>query len=136
MSLRCLLLSDGIESAARSIATGLDQAGIECQTISQRELGDGRGADVVLLQISDAQPVNVIWDLHRRGYSTIVALSELPSSQECIKLLNSGADYYLDAWAPLDEIVARVRVALRTIRRPSSSRHEIERESLPSSVWW
>jgi DNA-binding response OmpR family regulator len=51
--------------------------------------------------------------LHRQGYRSVVAVSGSPSSQECIKLLNAGADYYLDAWLPAAELVARVRVVLR-----------------------
>jgi two-component system KDP operon response regulator KdpE len=135
MSPRCLIIPDGVESAARSIALSLRDAGIECETVSHRELEGARPAEAVLLQIADADPVSVIWDLHRRGYTTVVAMSELPSSQECIRLLNSGADFYIDAWASLDEVVARVRVALRrSIRMGSSIGHEIERETFPSSV--
>ena len=43
----------------------------------------------------------------------IVAVSGSPNSQECIRLLNAGADYYIDAWLPAEELVARVRVVLR-----------------------
>jgi len=136
MSSRCLLVADGIESASRSIAVALREAGIGCETVSYGQLGTARAADVVLLQISDADPAAVVWDLHRLGYSTIVALSELPSSKECIRVLNSGADFYIDAWAPLAEVVACVRVALRNnMRMRSSGRHEIERETPPSSLW-
>ena len=135
MSSRCLLITDGIESATRTIAVSLRDAGIECESVSYRELYRAPAAEVVLLQISDADPSAVVWDLHRRGYSTLMALSELPSSKECIRLLNSGADFYLDAWAPLAEVIARVRVALRrNMRIHSSSRHEIERQSFPSSI--
>jgi len=135
MSSRCLLIPDGIHSATRSIAVALREAGIGCETVSYRDLDRARGAEAVLLQISDADPVSVIWDLHRRGYCTIVALSELPSSKECIRMLNSGADFYVYAWAPLDEVVARVRVSLRrSIRIVSSIGHEIERQALSSSI--
>jgi DNA-binding response OmpR family regulator len=135
MSSRCLLITDGIESAARSIAVALRDSGIGCESFSYRELYRAPAAEVVLLQISDADPSAVVWDLHRRGYSTVMALSELPSSKECIHLLNSGADFYLDAWAPLAEVIARVRVALRrNIRIHSPSRHEIERQNFPTSI--
>ena len=47
------------------------------------------------------------------GYRWVVAASASPSSQECITMLNAGADYYLDAWLSAPELVARVRVVLR-----------------------
>src|SRR2546430_15493848 len=50
---------------------------------------------------------------HRLGYRWVVAASASPSSQECITMLNAGADYYLDAWLAAPELVARVRVVLR-----------------------
>ena len=43
----------------------------------------------------------------------VIAVSGTASSKECIRLLNAGADYYLDAWLPAAELVARVRVVLR-----------------------
>ena len=43
----------------------------------------------------------------------MIAVSGAASSKECIRLLNAGADYYLDAWLPAAELVARVRVVLR-----------------------
>ena len=43
----------------------------------------------------------------------MIAVSGSASSKECIQLLNAGADYYLDAWLPPAELVARVRVVLR-----------------------
>src|SRR5207248_9994959 len=46
-------------------------------------------------------------------YRWIVAVSGSSSSQECIRLLNAGADYYIDAWLPPAELVTRVKVVLR-----------------------
>ena len=43
----------------------------------------------------------------------MIAVSGAASSKECSRLLNAGADYYLDAWLPAAELVARVRVVLR-----------------------
>src|SRR2546430_17128995 len=72
------------------------------------ELPRGAPADVVLLRIGDYSPVRPCWDLHKRGHRSVIAVSGTPSSVECIRLLNAGADYYLDAWLPKAELVARV----------------------------
>ena len=66
-----------------------------------------------MLRIRDRDPAATCWDLHRQGYRSVVAVTLAPTSEECIRLLNGGADYYLDAWMPAAELVARVRVVLR-----------------------
>src|SRR2546430_17570795 len=70
-------------------------------------------ADVVLLRIGDHSPVRTCWDLHKRGHRSVIAVSGTPSSVECIRLLNAGADYYLDPCLPKPGLVARVRVVVR-----------------------
>jgi len=108
-----LLVRDGLEGAAPWIAQVLRKAGFKVRTASGVELGDIAPAEVVLLKISDRNPTATCWTLHRRGYRWIVAVSGSPSSQECIRLLNAGADYYIDAWLAPAELVARVKVVLR-----------------------
>ena len=66
-----------------------------------------------MLAIPTIDPVVTCWALHRLGYRWVIAASASPSSQECITMLNAGADYYLDAWLSAAELVARVRVVLR-----------------------
>jgi DNA-binding response OmpR family regulator len=91
----------------------LREAGFSVRTTSAAELGDIAPAEVVLLRIADRNPTATCWTLHRQGYRWIVAVSGSPSSQECIRLLNAGADYYIDAWLPAAELVARVKVVVR-----------------------
>jgi len=79
---------------------------------SVAELTDIEPAEVVLVRISDRDPTATCWTLHRQGYRWIVAVSGSSSSQECIRLLNAGADYYIDAWLPPAELVARAKVVL------------------------
>jgi DNA-binding response OmpR family regulator len=95
------------------MARVLRNAGFNVRTVSATELAGAAPADVVLLRIPDRDPVATCWTLHRQGYRWVVAASGSPSSQECITMLNAGADYYLDAWLPAAELVARVRVVLR-----------------------
>jgi DNA-binding response OmpR family regulator len=113
MKPQLLLVRDGLEGAAPWMAQVLRDAGLNVRSISGAELAGAAPADVVLLRISDRDPVATCWTLHRQGHRAVVAASGLPSSKECIKLLNAGADYYLDAWLPAAELVARVRVVLR-----------------------
>ena len=110
---RLLLVRDGLDGAAPWIGQLLRNADLNVVTISRAELANQSPADAVLLRIRDANPVATCWDLHRQGHRSVVAVSTVPSSQECIRLLNAGADYYLDAWLPGAELVARVRVVLR-----------------------
>jgi DNA-binding response OmpR family regulator len=113
MKAQLLLVRDGLEGAAPWMAQVLRDAGLNVRTISGAELAGAMPADVVLLKIPDRNPTATCWTLHRQGYRWIVAVSGSASSKECIKLLNAGADYYLDAWLPAAELVARVRVVLR-----------------------
>ena len=108
-----LLVRDRLEGAAPWMAQTLRDAGLNVRTISGAELAGAAPADVVLLQFAGRNPQDTCWALHRQGHRSVVAVSGSPSSQECIKLLNAGADYYLDAWLPAAELVARVRVVLR-----------------------
>lgn len=110
---RLLLVRDGLEGAAPWISQLLKDAGLNIVTISTAQLADQAPADAVLLRIADRDPVATCWNLHRQGHRSVVAVSAEASSQECIRLLNAGADYYLDAWLPAAELVARVRVVLR-----------------------
>jgi DNA-binding response OmpR family regulator len=83
------------------------------RAITSAELADAAPSDVLLLHISHHNAVATCWTLHRQGHRSVIAVSGSPSSLECIRLLNAGADYYLDAWLPAAELVARVRVVLR-----------------------
>lgn len=113
MKAQLLLVRDGLENAAPSMARVLRDAGINARAVSAADLAEAAPADVVLLAIPASDPVATCWTLHRLGYRWIIAASGSPSSQECIALLNAGADYYLDAWLSAAELVARVRVVFR-----------------------
>jgi DNA-binding response OmpR family regulator len=113
MKTQLLLVRDGLENAAPSMLRVLRDAGINVRAVSAADLAEAAPADVVLLAIPASDPVATCWSLHRLGYRWVIAASASPSSQECIALLNAGADYYLDAWLSAAELVARVRVVFR-----------------------
>ena len=108
-----VLVRDGLEGAVPWLTQTLRDAGLRLDVVSASELSSHRPADAVLLKMRDANAVETCWRLHRQGHRAIVAISSGASSRECIRLLNAGADYYLDAWMPAAELVARVRVVLR-----------------------
>jgi DNA-binding response OmpR family regulator len=113
MRAQLLVVRDGLENAAPSMVRVLSDAGIDVRAVSATDLAEAAPADVVLMAIPASDPVATCWSLHRLGYRWVIAASASPSSQECIALLNAGADYYLDAWLSAAELVARVRVVFR-----------------------
>lgn len=113
MSPQLVLVRDGLDGAAPWISQVLREAGMKVDVVSGDELDAHRPADAVLLKFRDRNPVDTCWHLHRQGHRSVVAVSSSASSRECIQLLNAGADYYLDAWMPAAELVARVKVVLR-----------------------
>lgn len=109
-----VLVKDGLDGAAPWLTQTLRDAGLRLDVIAASELAMHRPADVVLIKMRDADPVETCWRLHRQGHRAVVAVSSGANSRECVRLLNAGADYYLDAWMPAAELVARIRVVLRS----------------------
>ncbi len=110
---RILLVRDGLDGAVAWVAQVLRENGLTVDVVASDELATRRRADAVLLRFNGSDPAETCWNLRRQGHGTIVALSPAASSSECIRVLNAGADYYLDAWLPGAELAARVRVVLR-----------------------
>ncbi len=108
-----MLVRDGLEGAVPWLKQTLRQAGFHLDVVAASELGSHRPADAVLIKMGQAAAVETCWRLHREGHRAIVAISSAANSRDCIRLLNAGADYYLDAWMPAAELVARIRVVLR-----------------------
>ncbi|HEX3630416.1 MAG TPA: hypothetical protein VHW91_08095, partial [Candidatus Dormibacteraeota bacterium] len=108
-----LLISDGLEGAVPWVSQVLRASGLNLKVVSAGGLVDQRPADAIFLRLREQSAVDTCWRLHRQGHGSVVALSASASSSECIRLLNAGADYYLDTWMPAAELVARMRVVLR-----------------------
>jgi len=81
MKARLLLVRDGLEGAAPSMARILGDAGLSVSTISRLEMPDARSADVVMLRIRDRDPSVTCWDLHRQGYRSVVAVTLAPPAR-------------------------------------------------------
>lgn len=89
-----------------------------------REAEDGASAlvmfesfkpDVVLLDVMlpDMSGVDVCRELRRKHHTPIIILSVLGEEQSKVTALDEGADDYLTKPFGMDELLARVRVALR-----------------------
>ncbi len=97
-----------------------------------REASDGRGGiaahegfkpDVVLLDLMlpDMSGVEVCRELRRLYETPIIVLSVVGDEKTKVAALDAGADDYLTKPFGSDELLARIRVALRHVARPSNA---------------
>jgi two-component system KDP operon response regulator KdpE len=102
-----------------ALRRNLEQAGY-----SAREAEDGAGAlrelggfkpDIVLLDLMlpDMSGVDVCREIRRNTETPIVVLSALEDEKTKVAALDEGADDYLTKPFGMDELFARIRVALR-----------------------
>jgi two-component system KDP operon response regulator KdpE len=102
-----------------ALRRNLEEAGY-----STREVEDGAGAlrelgsfkpDVVLLDLMlpDMSGVDVCREIRRDSETPIVVLSALEDEKTKVAALDEGADDYLTKPFGMDELFARIRVALR-----------------------
>ncbi len=113
MSARLVLVRDGLEQVASSLAAELRKAGLRTSVVGQPGLAATAPGDIVLLRIADPDPIATCWRLRRQGHRWIVALSVDPSTDECIRLLSAGADACVPVSQPRAELIARLRSLLR-----------------------
>jgi two-component system KDP operon response regulator KdpE len=102
------------------LATSVDDA--------ERALGRQR-ADLVMidLDLADGSGWQAISDLRSRAAVPIIALSSRRAERDTVAALELGADDYLSKPFGLDELQARIRVALRHVAQPDSGAEPILR---------
>jgi two-component system KDP operon response regulator KdpE len=114
-----ILIVDDEPALRRAVARSL--GGHDYQV---REAEDGAGAlstfeafkpDVVLLDLMlpDMSGVDVCRELRRKHQTPIIILSVIGEEKTKVAALDAGADDYLSKPFGMDELLARVRVALR-----------------------
>jgi two-component system KDP operon response regulator KdpE len=97
---------------------------LEQSSYSVREVGDGGGAlrefvafkpDLVILDLilPDIAGVDVCREIRRDHETPIIVLSALGDEKTKVAALDEGADDYLTKPFGMDELLARIRVALR-----------------------
>ena len=119
----CILVVDDEPEIRLVLETGLGARGFSVEAVA-----DGRSAlaaiqqrrpDVVLLDLMlpDIPGTAVIEQVRAWSRVPIIVLSVLGAETEKVRALNLGADDYLTKPFGLDELVARIRVALRRAAR-------------------
>lgn len=121
-----ILIVDDEPAIRRAVETNLARHGFLIDTAES-----GRAAlehvvafhpDLVLLDLGlpDIDGVEVIRELRQRTSTPVVVLSVRGQERDKVMALDTGADDYLTKPFGVDELLARVRVALRHSARPSS----------------
>ena len=102
---------------------GHDVEAVETAAAALEKLGQWH-PDVVLLDLGlpDVDGVEVVRQIRARGSATrIVVLSARGGERDKVEALDVGADDYLTKPFSMDELLARIRVALRHLGPPSAS---------------
>jgi two-component system, OmpR family, KDP operon response regulator KdpE len=118
MTARILVVDDEAQ-LRRAVARSLDGHGYHARAVE-----DGKSAlstfetfkpDLVLLDLMlpDIDGVAVCTELRRRHHTPIIILSVVGEEQMKVAALDAGADDYLTKPFGMDELLARIRVALR-----------------------
>jgi two-component system KDP operon response regulator KdpE len=122
---RVLVVEDD-PSVSRIIAHNLGGHGFRVDVAESGELGlelaERVGPDVILLDLGlpGMSGFEVIDQLRERTSTPIVVLSVLGGEKDKVRALDAGADDYLTKPFGVDELLARVRVALRHAARPAT----------------
>ncbi len=121
-----VLIIDDEPSILRAVRTMLVHHGYQVETATTA--GEGlqavtqRRPDLILLdlQLPDADGTDVIRAVRARGSTPIIVLSVRGAEHVKVTALDLGADDYLTKPFGVDELLARIRVALRHTVRPET----------------
>jgi two-component system KDP operon response regulator KdpE len=85
-----------------------------------RRIFEGFCPDLVLLDLdlADSTGTGLLTDMRARGSVPIVTFSAARAERDAVAAFELGADDYLVKPLGLDELLARIRVALRHVARP------------------
>src|SRR5438093_5620117 len=121
-----ILVVDDEPSIARALRANLSRHGFQVDLATSGEEALERSIflkpDLILLDLGlpDVDGLDVIRKLRQTSSTPIVVLSVRGSERDKVAALDLGADDYLTKPFGVDELLARVRVALRHAARPSS----------------
>jgi len=129
-SVRVLLVDDDVRFAS-ALETALRQRGyvvVRAPTAADALRGAPEEAvDIVLLDLvlPDKDGIEVCRELRRRGDLPIIAVTARGEERERVLGLRSGADDYVVKPFGMAELMARVKVTLRRLRRASTGESRV-----------
>jgi two-component system KDP operon response regulator KdpE len=121
-----ILVVDDEPSIARALRANLSRHGFQVETANSGQEALERSVflqpDLVLLDLGlpDLDGLDVIRELRKASNTPILVLSVRGAERDKVAALDLGADDYLTKPFGVDELLARIRVALRHAARPSS----------------
>ena len=121
-----VLVVDDEPAILRAVRANLSRHGFQVETAESGAEALENCArfhpDLILLDLGlpDMDGMEVIRDVRSRGNTPIVVLSVRGAESDKVAALDLGADDYLSKPFGVDELLARIRVALRHAVRPTS----------------
>ena len=121
-----ILIIDDEEPIRLFLKTSLGARGYACEGAPNADLGLTLAAslnpDLILVDLGlpDRDGQFVVAELRKTGQVPIVVLSARDQEQDKVKALDAGADDYLTKPFGLDELAARIKVALRHRQGPGA----------------
>jgi two-component system, OmpR family, KDP operon response regulator KdpE len=121
-----VLVVDDEPAILRTVRANLGRRGFEVDVATTAEEAIARaatGPDLIVLDLGlpDRDGLDVIQAIRRRSDTPIIVLSVRDSEKAKVQALDLGADDYLTKPFGVEELVARVRVALRHSSRSASA---------------
>ena len=126
-----ILVVDDEPQILRALRTNLRGAGYDVVTAETAEAALAEAAmrapDAVILDLllPDARGTDVCRELRRWSTVPIIVLSAVGDEKEKVAALDAGADDYLTKPFGIDELLARLRAALRRVAQPAEPVVEI-----------
>src|SRR5437870_12248998 len=121
-----LLVVDDEPAMVRTLRTNLRGHGFQvetAETASEAKASyDRRPPDLVVLDINlpDGDGFEIVRHIRERSGTPIIVLSARGGERDKVSALDLGADDYMTKPFGIDELLARIRVALRHLARPTT----------------
>ena len=121
-----LLVVDDEPAMVRTLRTNLRGHGFQVETAETgadaKATYDRRPPDLVVLDLNlpDGDGFEVVRHIRERSGTPIIVLSARGGEEDKVMALDSGADDYMTKPFGIDELLARIRVALRHVARPNA----------------
>jgi len=128
-----ILVVDDEPAIQRAVEINLTRHGFQVETAASGKealrKAAGRPYDLILLDLGlpDVDGMEVIQRVRERGSTPIVVLSVRGAERDKVAALDLGADDYLTKPFGVEELLARIRVALRHAARPGQGAEAVFR---------